>query len=361
MLRIWIFLLLTLASGADPAIRVALTVDARHIDLKATSWKGHPEWPAQIRLQAKDQGIAVAGQVYPSPLLLDPAHERFSYSGVQHVGRLSVRKAGDRLVLVDRLPLETYLAGVLCGEISADWPRTTLQAHTIASRTYAAYMSTTPRGPDYDVACTTLDQVYAGQSSVSDWLLQLVASTRGQVLCQADGTPIKAYYCSHCGGNSSPSGPVFGSDVPALPPVKDPYCAGYPRSQWTVTVGPDLLRKAATSKGLSWPLTVCKVDGYDESGRIAFWNLEDGKGGVARLSGHEFRMAVGPRQLPSTRCKLLSGGESLTLAGSGWGHGVGLCQWGSYEMGQRGMTARQILSHYYPTCSLRDWAKRNQS
>ncbi|MBT9586947.1 hypothetical protein IV102_26635 [bacterium] len=78
-------------------------------------------------------------------------------------------------------------------------------------------------------------------------------------------------------------------------------------------------------------------------------------------SGHEFRMAVGPRQLPSTRCKLLSGGESLTLAGSGWGHGVGLCQWGSYEMGQRGMTARQILSHYYPTCSLRDWAKRNQS
>lgn len=356
-----IFLILLLLSGpalADPLIRVALKVDAQSASVSGAGGLSVKP-PDGSRVLAREagsvsvgRGVSVNGTRYGSELLLVPRSGVVTVDGARYRGYLKVIDTGKGLTVVNLLPLETYIASVLGGEIDGSWPRETLRAHAIASRTYAYFMMEHPRDPLWDVAATVLDQVYRGASHEGWATRQAAQDTAGKVLANSSGEVLKSFYSSNCGGHTSDSEPVFDEPHPPLKGVADPFCAGAPNSRWTETFTASELRGALAKGGKPLgELAAVEVLDYDRSGRIATLVVRDVSGGERRLSGAELRKLLGARNLRGTRCKLTAVGSPLsriTLAGGGWGHGVGLCQWGALAMGEQGYSFREILDHYYP-------------
>ncbi|MBI3924652.1 MAG: SpoIID/LytB domain-containing protein [Armatimonadetes bacterium] len=374
-MRSWLAVLLLLSlvparAGPDnPAVRVALVqgVESARVEgaggLSVKSANGAEllaRLPATSVPVRGGTGLEVDGKLYGQAVLLVPRGGSFALNGKSYRGHLKAVLENGRLTLVNILPLETYIQSVLGGEINRSWPAATLRAHAIASRTYAAYMRTVPRGKEYDLVATILDQVYPGVAGESASIRRAVEDTRSQVLVRENVGLLKTFYSSHCGGHTSDSEPVFYKEkVPALEGVPDPYCAGAPNSSWTVEFSADKIRERLTIKG--YPVATLQEIGpipRDESGRIESFRVIDVKGVERKLPGAELRRVLGYSELRSTRAQvevIESAGRpaKVRFRGQGWGHGVGLCQWGSLAMGEQGFSARQILEHYYPRASIR--------
>lgn len=361
-MRVLLFLLLLLlpASAAPaPRIRVALAVDAPHARVNAARWSVKTRDGMRVLFRAEGdlrihQGPIVNGTSLPDGALLVPSDGFFRYDGRTWRGWLEVLPG---LVLVDHVDLEQYLAGVLGGELAPHWPLETQKAQAVAARTYALYQKGrtvdddgAPRDPRWDVWPSVRDQVYPGVQGESAASRAAVAATRGQVLSLGEGKPLKAYYSSSCGGHTSDSVPVFGTRVPALLGVPDPYCGG--GSAWSHEFAVETLRAKAAPALKA--VAALGPTGHDRSGRIAGFRLADVSGAEVVVSGHRLRMLLGPAVMRSTRARMAvvardGSGRPLRVrfSGTGWGHGVGLCQWGAEGMGQQGFGYREILAHYY--------------
>lgn len=375
MRHYWLILLFSLgawpvgASPDNPTVRVALTLAASSarvqgvggLSLKTPSGtEVLARYPDQPLTVAGNGTVLVQGTDYGSSALLVPRGGAFYLNGRKYRGYLKAVAQDGGVTLVNYLPLETYIQSVLGGEISGSWPTATLQAHAIASRTYAAYMLTTPRGEYYDLAATVLDQVYPGATAESGPIQRAVEATRSQVLARPEVGLLKTFYSSNCGGHTSDSEPVFFKEkVPPLLGVPDPYCAGAPNSHWTADFNTGKIQQRFTAMGYPvGPIVELGPLSYDASGRIETFRVLDDKGVERLVPGAELRRVLGYRALKGTRTQMEAiekSGERpvrVRFRGQGWGHGVGLCQWGALEMGRRGMAHRQILGHYYPEAEI---------
>ncbi len=356
-LTLLLFLVLGQLALAETRVRIALqekgsscTVESEAYTLKAT---------AGAQVLRKGQGQVTFRPGFPEKdVMLVPASGVFTWNGRGYRGYLRVFEREGKLVAVNVLNLEDYLAGVVGGEIPADWPGPTQRALAVAARTYAVYLLGDPRDSEYDLVATDQDQVYAGLDGESFASRGALDDTRGQVLKGADGRVLKAYYSSSCGGHTSDSEPVFGPEVPSIKGVPDPYCAGTAGSHWSRSFPIETVRKrfAADGKPLA-KITSVQVSGYDPSGRMSFITVKDDQGHEYREKSQDFRRILGYRELRSTRCKMTvkeqsSRPVSLHFQGGGWGHGVGLCQWGALVMGEKHMGYQAILRHYYRGATL---------
>lgn len=350
--------------ATDPPIRVALAVDvpavrlgaAAGLALKTPEGRVLARLPGSLRLDARGGQVLLAGRPLGEALLVVPRDGLFQHGGRTYRGHARVLAGPRGLTLVDVLPLERYLEGVLGGEIPPGWPEETQKALAVAARTYALFQvgreaedDGSPRDGRFDVHPSVRDQVYPGMAGESARSRAAVRATRGQVL-SLDGTrPLKAYYSAWCGGHTEDSEAVFGTRVPHLVGVRDPWCRG---AAWTARLRVEGLRRLA-APGLA-RVGELGPTGLDPSGRIDGFRLADGRGGEVSLTGHRLRMLVGPSVLRSTRATMavvdrVDGSPSVVeFRGVGWGHGVGLCQWGSAEMGFQGLGFDEILRHYYP-------------
>ncbi|MEW6281573.1 MAG: SpoIID/LytB domain-containing protein [Candidatus Eremiobacterota bacterium] len=366
-LTVLLFCLLLAPAAAQPRVRIALVERGAAATVEGpgglTLKTGDGARVLQrlsgpVRLKVEGDRVLLDGKAQPAPVLLVPSRGMFYVGERGYRGYLRLLADRGRLTAVDVLPLEDYLAGVLGGEIPADWPPATQRALAVAARTYAVYLLGDPRSPEYDLVATDQDQVYAGLDGESSASRAALAATRDQVLVGADGRVLKAYYSSNCGGHTSDSQPVFGDKVPAIAGIPDPYCAGCPGESWSRTFSVQEVRARLGKDGKPLgTLVEATLNGHDRSGRIREFRLLDSEGQELLLSGQELRRILGYRELRSTRCtltitafNLLQGRKVpslLRFEGSGWGHGVGLCQWGALRMGEQGMGYRQILAHYY--------------
>ncbi len=153
---------------------------------------------------------------------------------------------------------------------------------------------------------------------------------------------------------------MFEEEHPPLRGVPDPYCPSAPNAAWTIEIGVGELEVQLKKAG--YPLTPGSqvksvvATGYDRSGRVEELVITDDQGKVRRINGQNLRKTLGYRRLKGTRARFSTDRQEyptrLFFEGGGWGHGVGLCQWGAYSMG-RGHTYQQILRHYYPDATLR--------
>jgi stage II sporulation protein D len=280
-------------------------------------------------------------------------------------------------VLVNELGIEAYVEGL--AEVPASWPEEALKAQAVAARTYAWYQTRLGtfdrRGLGYDICATVACQVFHGRDVVETpgvgqrWA-DAVAATAGEVLT-FDDRPILARFFSTSGGRTQPNEEVFPGEGPRpyLKGVEDPYDAASPLHRWQVRFSRDEL-DAILSRGEELGATVP----FDDLHVRPVAGGEDrvvvtGRDGTRRDVGvSAFRFFVsdvapelfpdrfpGPREdggrlpatLPSSRFELTVTEDEVVVDGRGWGHGVGMSQYGALGQAQAGIGYGDILGHYY--------------
>jgi stage II sporulation protein D len=325
----------------------------------------------QVSLRRED-GTALPAR-YPS--IVARARDgvgAISFGGRRWRGELTIGvDDGGRLLVVNRVPMDEYLRGVVPLEIGtramADFAAAEAQA--VAARSYA-YMHLA--GPDhpYDMLATVEDQVYGGVTAETLLGNQAVENTSGLVLMY-DGRVVNAPYHGNCGGLTAEPGDAWRSGPePYLKRVSDQipgtdrfYCETGPRFRWTRRYTGEELRlsivrylhtvaKAPETIGSVRSLAVTEVT---PAGRVATLTVETDRGRWT-MRGNEIRSAlrtVSGEMLYSTYFSVdaitgRDGVQSLELRGGGNGHGIGMCQSGAIGRARAGQDFRTILTTYYP-------------
>jgi len=373
--------------GADvPLIRVRLGSDARSVAVAVEgSWRltgGQGEIASGKRLDWTQVtatgghlvfgGIATVngavelagaddGPVQVSQAVGGKARRR-SYRGT-----LRVAPTGEGAVrLVNVLPMEAYLAGVLANELYPSWHVEAYKAQCIAARAYALRERNARRRHDFDVYDSTLSQVYAGVGTETDTAWEAVEATWGVVAtCRsADGKHalFRTYYHSTCGGDTVPAESVFGGSTPAplVGGTRCTYCRESTKYRWPAVVltkrdVSDALRRSGlatlTALGDVWRVEVATQTGRD--GRAQRIRIVDTAGKSVLLRAGYWRILVGASKVPSTWFTIEDRGDRIALTdGRGYGHGVGLCQWGAQYLAAHGKTGEEIVRYYYPKAEL---------
>ena len=267
-------------------------------------------------------------------------------------GKLELFVERGRLVAVNSVDLEQYVAAVVASEVPPAWPAEVLKAQAVAARTFAvAQKIASGPGARAHLGASVLDQVYKNAAHPPPSALAAAQETAGEVLTWG-AAPIAAYFSASCGGVSESAEAAF-----HLAPGTTPYLRGGEKDgdehPWTVRVpfaevtaalrGADRLR--AEVRGIA-------VKARTSSGR-ARTLLLDTSSGPRPLPAVELRQLLGYGKLPSLLFDVKSDGDAAVFRGRGSGHGVGLCQWGARDRALRGASFQQILAHYYPGAELR--------
>jgi stage II sporulation protein D len=261
----------------------------------------------------------------------------------RYPGALRLTARDESLLLTNIVPLELYLAGTVGSEMPPSWPLEALKAQAVASRSYALYMHAHPRDPLYDLERTVLDQVYGGAKKGLGRVEEALAATRDEVLVY-DRAIVKAYYHSQCGGSTDAPAAVWGRAERG--PYGSVRCASCERtpSRWSTFVSwEELKRKLEVPFATEW------LEKRWPSGRVASLRLPKSR---LEWSGETLRKVLGYGRLKSTRFRWSASAAGVFVDGVGFGHGVGMCQWGARAMALAGRDYRSILAHYYPGARL---------
>ncbi len=306
-----------------------------------------------VAIKAMPQGIAIGENVLPyAGVRIDPASDAaISLNGTRLRGSLEiVRQQGLKLLIVNDVSVEDYLRGVLSKEAPDYWPEEALKAIAIAARTYAVYQRFSKEKSTYDVMGTVMSQDYGGKTAEKSATTRAVKATADLIIMYRDGI-FPAFYHSTCGGVPTENGRVMGKfDVPSLQGgVTCNFCTASPFYHW---------RRRLTKADIAWAL---KKSRYGSIGTIRDMRVTQrtlsgrvqemtvfGSRRALRLTGYDARALFGFERIRSPAFDVLNIAEGFVLDGHGWGHGVGLCQWGAAELARRGATAEEILQMYYP-------------
>jgi stage II sporulation protein D len=382
--------------------------------------------------------IKAGGHTLSLPVSVS-ALQGLGWNETRYRGTLGVIAAGSAFTVVNTLPVEDYLRGVLKIEMNDTWPMEALKAQAILARTYAARNRGRFAKSGYDLDDTTNSQAYRGVNAETARTDMAVSDTRGQVLTW-NGSLANIYFHSDSGGATADMGDVWGGTAPYLKPQREKFSYTSPYSSWQLVLTPaqvaSVLRKLGKDVG---SVSSVEVGTVDPHGRAVMLRIR-GSGGTAAVRSHEFRTAVGPNALRSTvftvggsaagganiagvsanapekkaqtaaaaggdtfitllRSDVFSTDELMDLlknpqkreeyikvgldrlekgltktkkedapdtkrgsvppdnnppsasgfvfTGRGWGHGVGLSQWGAKTMADNGANCESILAHYF--------------
>jgi stage II sporulation protein D len=374
-----------LAEARDPDFRIGVLVNVRQATLGGDALT--IEDPAEGAVRTVSAGSALSATFRGSLVELSESGSHVErrifvirpadsggdmrLNGHSYRGSLELRRGDSGLVVVNVVPLEQYLAGVVGAEMgvrSADEIEA-LKAQAIASRTYAIRNQGRWKDRGFDLVGSVNDQMYTGMGGENSLATAAVAATRGQVITW-DNQPIDAFYFSTCGGRTEDGTAAFaGASRPYLRSVEDrdptgtPWCAASPRfhwtTGWTANQLASTLRRTLAAEGLprapAGELRDLRVVDRTATGRIA--NLElTGRDGRMVLAGQAIRRVLSPPEgglLRSTDFTIRitrTGGriERVDIDGRGNGHGVGMCQWGAIGRARAGQDVRTILTSYFP-------------
>jgi stage II sporulation protein D len=321
-----------------------------------------------------------AGELWFLPLGSGSAPATFELQQRRYRGRLQVRAANDQLRAVNVIGVESYLPSVVGSEMPASWPLEALRAQAVAARTYALRQRNASAA--FDLKATVSSQVYKGLDAETASTREATATTRGLVLMYGNGL-INAVFHSSSGGATENSGDLWKQQLPYLVSVPD-FDESSPVSQWRKELTPELLAEAFTEIGGVQRIDVIATTA---SGRVRQARVI-GPSGVLVLSGAQLRSRLGLRstkvrfeaapfrftgsadgglalvggpllgpqlqvQLAQPQVQLAPPPIGLVAIGRGFGHGVGMSQWGAFALAQRGERFDQILRHYYRGAELR--------
>ena len=266
------------------------------------------------------------------------------------------------VAVVNHVPIESYLTGVLRGETPRRFHAAAQRAQAIAARTYALYqVSLSPPEADFDLYAGEQSQVYRGVAGEDATAIEAVMQTRGTVLVAPDGGPriFETLYSSTCGGATLSASAFSGKE--AVEPLRGgilcDYCAaaGSPFVEWPndVRIRKDeiegaLVRRFPNLAALG-PLLGIEIVERGAGNRPTMLRLL-GEGGAGRtILPEALRVTIGGRKLRSAWFEIETEDEHFVFTdGRGYGHGAGMCQYGAQGLARSGKSALDILAYYYP-------------
>jgi stage II sporulation protein D len=352
-----------------PPVRVRLAslgtpskVEVSGTRLRAVDTDGSPlEVPGESATLKASAGQVVIGEARLAAVRLDGealtvevGATRRDYAGVLIV---SAGKRG--LTIQNECSLERYAEGVLAGECPALFHPEAIRAMAIAARSYSYRKAFLGTG---ELCDTVHCQVYRGANGVRSSIRDAVRDTRGKCAL-FEGEVIDAVYSSDCGGYTEANESAWkGAPVPYLRPVEDapepqgePYCALNRGHRWNVSI-PRTRLKTLLGKSITNP--TLQVLDFTESGRVSRLRVGAPSADAAPdaaypkpagkvFTGDEWRRTLGLSVVKSLKFEVRDTEKGVELEGRGYGHGVGLCQFGANGMGKQGVPAEEILKHYY--------------
>ena len=279
-------------------------------------------------------------------------------------GTLRVRRGEEGLLtLTVTVPFERYLEGI--AEVPPSWPRAALEAQAVAARSYALASTgwTGEEGASLDepICATASCQVYRGIPVPPDpthrrWV-RAVRRTSGRVLLH-EGRPATTFYFSTSNGQTYGNEDVFGGEpLPYLRPVIERDDGASGTSRWSVRLPFGDLTRFLAAAG-SWPrgrtIEAARLEdgavilgGRNARRQIELSDLRDAVNTWAPCLAPDRYPGSLPLTIPSRWWTGSIDGRALVATGRGWGHGVGLVQWGAYGKARRGLSAEEILAAYY--------------
>jgi stage II sporulation protein D len=290
--------------------------------------------------------------------------------------------APDRFDVVARLPIESYLPGVLAGELYSHWPLGAFKAQAVAARSYALHDRELAQrsGRNWDVQRGTRSQSFVGETSLQV-AVDAVERTRGQVLT-FEGEILRAYYSSSIGGRAASAADVFRSDEgyefhhadPIQATEREYFDQSSPTHRWQRERNViDLSNRIrAWGRGRDHPakdlvrLLHLSESAHNAVGRPTVYTLEDSRRNTATITAEQLRVACNytgdefaelafADRVLSSDIGFTILGDTVRILGRGYGHGVGMCQHSAAELARRGEPYTAILHRYYPGAQIVRW------
>lgn len=294
--------------------------------------------------------ISVSGVIARAPGIVEfiPQDVPFRLDGSSYRGSLLIAPGSDGLRAINLVDMEGYLRGVVPGEMYTNWPEAALQAQAVAARTYALARMRARADRDYDLVSTTADQRYAGLDAEKGTTDAAVLATAALALYHR-GWPFAAYYHSCCGGHTADPLSALGDPRSPIQPVPCTYCEDSREFEWTQRIP----RQETLAKLGVEGATGIQIAQRSPDGRVTQVDVRRGDEPPVSMTGAAFRQRVGGMVVRSTLFRVRRDGDRYVFQGRGFGHGVGMCQWGARGMAEAGNDFRQILEAYYPGAELR--------
>ncbi len=345
------------AAALDETIRVAIVKSASEVTvtgdgLLVTNESGDAlalTFPVTVK-PVKD-GLLAEGKLHRR--LFFAASSAVFVNSKPYRGLADLTVVDKGILVVNQLPLEEYLVGLINCEISSAWPIDAVKAQAIIARTYALNRKMARITSQYHLESSVIDQVYEGCLIEDSRARRAVFETEGEVLTFG-GAIIQAFYHSSCGGRTEASENVWGAAVSYLKGVDCQYCLTSPTATtWEYKISLKEIEERLRAAGHKVSgLYDIKPGPVNSRGRHKQVVLLASKGSSS-ISGDQFRKAVGYGAIKSTRFTLKNSRNEISFSGSGNGHGVGLCQWGAKQRALDGFTSGEILAYYYPGTELK--------
>lgn len=356
----------------------------------------------KILFQYDDNGNGTGLGVIPIPTAEDQMCLTWFKSVEWNGGFRFERIGGKDMTVVNMVELDDYVKGVISSEMVPTWPLEALKAQAVCARNYVLYNQNRHKKYHFDLCATVCCQAYSGRKKATEHTDVAVEETAG-VIATCEGKIVSLYYHSSNGGATENSSLVWGSKqelYPYLIGVEDPYEAlvTIPSYQWKREYTAESLTSQLNAKGYDCSTIVsAKVSTYSATGNPAAvtftdsrgksytltaiamqkifplqsWRYDfvyteepeitineetpveklnglyviDGEGNIVPIEGDVY-LITDSGVMPADTTGVASG-EVFTIVGKGWGHNVGMSQYGAYSMAMLGHTYEEILRFYY--------------
>jgi len=318
---------------------------------RLTVSQGSPVKRVVKKVRIKGQGLEMNGRFAGRDLLLT-SDQPIGWAGKHYRGQIRVRWSSAGMQIINEVSLDEYVAGTLFREAYSSWKLEALYAQSIVARTYALAQMEKSAAAPYDLRSDTASQVYGGVDAERARALSIVRKTSGEYLSYL-GKPILAAYHANAGGQTASAAEVWGREMPYLVSLSIEDEWESPDAYWRLERSPKELSRALEAAGF----TVGRVKQVEiakrtPSGRVAKIQFH-GTRRIVEISGKELRELLGSTVLRSTLFEVQPTEKGdFIFVGSGYGHGVGMSQWGAQSMAEDGKGYQAILAHFYPGTSL---------
>lgn len=246
------------------------------------------------------------------------------------------------------MELEEYVMGVLAGEMFNTWNIEALKAQAVLARTYTLYFlqNKTSKYEGADISNDITEAQGYDESKINDTIKQAVNETKGKVI-MSDGALIQAWFHSNSGGKTTvaKTGLEYRDEENYTAMVDSPETADNSENfAWNVTIPKSEILLALRKMGVSVStISEFSVGEKDDSGRAVTFKI-----GSTEFSATTFRINIGSTKLKSTKLDdIVVSNNSIAFSGTGYGHGVGMSQWGAKIMADEGKLYDEIINHYF--------------
>lgn len=342
--------------GPEPIVRVLLERTQGAVAVRfpygAKLEGGAALAPGNYVFSAASDGVVFDNTTMGRRIVLTPVEGDFEVNEVVYPGRLVLQEEKGRLLVINQTPLDRYLPGVVAGEMPLSFHPEALKAQAVAARSYALYLMSKNKNRAYDLSAGSGAQVYTGSGAGAVRALRAVEETRGESLLY-NGAPILAYYHSHSGGMLEDDANVWTGDFPYFQVQEDMISNRVKPMVWSYRATRTQLAQALRKSGFSvGEVTGLSVAEKSLSGRVVRFRVQTPTRSVL-VKADTLRRALGASKMKSTLCTVRKEGGAFVFEGRGYGHGVGMSQWGAEGMARNGASYTNILKKYYPGCSLK--------